>query len=89
MDIPNVDFTFVYLFLFLKIDPRIRTGSAVSDLLELPLLTTVPHMKLPSEKTPFFQHPRVIIATVAFMFAMYVVVFFVKHAMEATSGGGI
>lgn len=78
---------FVYLFLFLKIDPRIRTGSAVTDLLELPLLTTVPHMRLPSEKTPLFQQPRVIMATIAFMCLMYVVVFFVKYALEASSGG--
>jgi polysaccharide chain length determinant protein (PEP-CTERM system associated) len=78
---------FVYLILFLKVDPRIRTASAVTDLLELPLLATVPHMVSPTEKTPLFRRPLPVIATVALMCSLYIVVFFIKYAMEASSTG--
>jgi len=78
---------FIYLFVFLKVDPRIRTTSAVTDLLELPLLTTVPHMPSPSDKTPLFRRPGVIMTTVGAMCCLYVVVFFIKYALEASTGG--
>ena len=78
---------FVYLMVFLKLDPRIRTGSAVTDSLQLPLLTVVPHMASPTEKTPFFHRPGAIISTVGVMCALYVVVFFIKFNMEAAGGG--
>ncbi|ASJ74977.1 XrtA system polysaccharide chain length determinant [Granulosicoccus antarcticus] len=80
---------FLYLFVFLKMDPRIRTASAVTDLLQLPLLTTVPHMPSPNEKTPFFSRPAVIISTVIFVCLLYVLVFVIKYTMEASSGGAL
>jgi len=73
---------------FLKVDPRIRTASAVTDILELPLLTVVPHMPSPNEKTPFFHRPAAIMATVGVMCALYVVVFIVKYTLESAGGGG-
>jgi len=73
----------------LKVDPRIRTASAVTDVLELPLLTVVPHMASPNDKTPFFHRPAAIMATVGVMCALYVVVFLVKYNLEAAGGGGV
>ncbi len=80
---------FLYLFVFLKMDPRIRTASAVTDLLRLPLLTTVPHMPSPNEKVPFFSRPSVIVGTVVLVCLMYVAVFVVKYNMEASAGGAV
>ena len=77
---------FVLLVVFLKADPRIRTPSAVTDVLELPLLTVVPHMASPNEKTPIFQRPSAIIATVGLVCALYVVVFVIKMNLEAAGG---
>ena len=79
---------FVYLALFLKLDPRIRTGSSVTDLLELPLLTIVPHMTSPKEKVPYFRRPIAIFATIAGVCGLYVVVFLLKLAIEVATGGG-
>ena len=79
---------FVWLLTFLKLDPRIRTGSAVTDVLELPLLATVPHMKQGNEKRALFARPAAIVATVATVCAMYVVVFVVKHSLENVATGG-
>lgn len=78
---------FIYLFVFLKVDPRIRTASAVTDVLELPLLTVVPHMVSPNEKTPLFHRPGAIMLTVGVMCALYVVVFIIKYNLEAGGGG--
>ena len=80
---------FLYLFVFLKADPRIRTASAVTDVLELPLLTIVPHMAAPNEKTPLFHRPGAIITAVGVTCAMYVIVFFIKYNMEAAGGGAL
>jgi len=80
---------FAYLLAFLKLDPRIRTGSAVTDLLELPLLTIVPHMKAPKEKVPYFRRPIAIFITIAAVCAGYVVVFLIKLAIEAAGGGAL
>lgn len=80
---------FIYLFVFLKVDPRIRTASAVTDVLELPLLTIVPHMASPNEKTPFFHRPGAIITTVGAVCALYVVVFIIKFNLEAAGGGAL
>ena len=80
---------FLYLFVFLKVDPRIRTASSVTDVLELPLLTVVPHMSSPNEKTPFYSRPATIMATVACVCALYVVVFAVKYYMEANGVGNL
>lgn len=79
---------FVYLAVFLKLDPRIRTGSSVTDVLELPLLTIVPHMTSPKEKVPYFRKPIAILATVAAVCGLYVIVFFLKMAIEVAMGGG-
>ncbi len=79
---------FLYLFAFLKLDPRIRTGSAVTDVLELPLLTTIPHMDQRKDKVGFFGRPLVMVATVATVCALYVVVFIVKNQLEAASAVG-
>ncbi len=80
---------FIYLFVFLKVDPRIRTASAVTDVLELPLLTIVPHMASPNEKTPLFHRPGAIMTTVGAVCALYVVVFVIKFNMEAAGGGAL
>lgn len=79
---------FVYLIVFLKLDPRIRTGSAITDLLELPLLTVVPHMKSPKEAVPYFRRPVAIFTTIAVVCGMYVLVFLIKLAIEAATTGG-
>ncbi|MFK7993644.1 MAG: XrtA system polysaccharide chain length determinant [Granulosicoccus sp.] len=80
---------FIYLFVFLKVDPRIRTASAVTDVLELPLLTVVPHMASPHEKTPLFQRPSAIMVTVGVVCALYVVVFLIKYNMEVVGGASL
>ncbi len=80
---------FVYLIVFLKLDPRIRTGSSVTDLLELPLLTVVPHMRSPKESVPYFRRPSAILATVAVVCGMYVVVYLLKLAFEASNTGAV
>ncbi|MFK7862021.1 MAG: XrtA system polysaccharide chain length determinant [Granulosicoccus sp.] len=77
---------FIYLFVFLKVDPRIRTSSAVTDALQLPLLTVVPHMVSPNEKPPIFHRPGAILAAVGFTCALYVLVFLIKYNMEASGG---
>ena len=79
---------FVYLIAFLKLDPRIRTGSAITDLLELPLLTVVPHMRSPKEAVPYFRRPVAIFTTIAVVCGMYVLVFLIKLAIEAATTGG-
>ena len=79
---------FLWLFVFLKVDPRIRTGSTVTDVLELPLLTTIPHMHQPNEKRAFFHRPAAIAGTVGLVCALYVVVFIIKFTLEASSSGG-
>lgn len=79
---------FAYLAAFLKFDPRIRTASSVTDVLELPLLCTVPHLASPKAKTPCFQTPMAIFITIAAVCVMYVVVFLLKLAIEIATGGG-
>lgn len=78
---------FLYLFLFLKLDPRIRTASAITDVLELPLLTTVPHMKQPGEKAAFFQRPVAMLAVVAAVVLLYIVMFIIKMMIDPAAGG--
>jgi len=80
---------FVLLFLFIKLDPRIRTTSAVTDALQLPLLAVVPHMPQPGEKPAFFHRPVALIGTVAIVCMLYVVVFIIKFNLEAGAAGGI
>jgi len=78
---------FVYLFVFLKLDPRIRTASAVTDVLELPLLTTVPHMKQPGEKSSWFSRPAAILVVVAIIVALYIAMFILKMMLDPAAGG--
>ena len=80
---------FLWLLTFLKLDPRIRTGSAVTDVLELPLLATVPHMRQANEKRRFFGRPGAIVATVATVCALYVLVFIIKYSLENAGTGGV
>ena len=80
---------FLWLLTFLKLDPRIRTGSAVTDVLELPLLTTVPHLARGPEKRAFFGRAGTIVATVATVCVLYVVVFVVKHSLDNAGTGGL
>jgi len=79
----------VLIGLLIKLDPRIRTGSAVTDLLELPLLTIVPHMKSPKEKKPLFRKPVFIFATIAAVCGLYIVVYMLKLVFDAMGTGGI
>ncbi len=78
-----------YLVVFLKLDPRIRTQSAITDLLELPLLTTVPHMKQPSEKEGLLSKPSTVIGVVVLVVALYVMVAIAKYMMAISSQGAV
>jgi polysaccharide chain length determinant protein (PEP-CTERM system associated) len=78
---------FLYLFVFLKLDPRIRTASAVTYQLDLPLLTTVPHLPVPNEKPSMFSRPGTIATTVCLVCSLYVVVFVIKFTIESNAGG--
>jgi len=71
---------FVFLLTFLKLDPRIRTNSAITDDLELPLLTVVPHMKLPGEKESWIQKKSSILFVVLGVLLLYAVVGFIKYS---------
>ena len=79
---------FVYLAMFLKLDPRIRTGSSITEVLELPLLTIVPHMASPKHKVSFFRKPAAIFLTLAVVCALYVAVYLIKIAIDVATGGG-
>ena len=79
---------FLYLFVFLKLDPRIRTASSVTEVLELPLLTTVPHMRLVGEKPGLFSRPAVIFSVIAGVVGLYIVVALAKVTAAQTAGGG-
>lgn len=78
-----------YLVIFLKLDPRIRTQSAITDLLELPLLTTVPHMKQPDEKPSLFSRPATVIGVVVLVVALYIIVAIVKYMLAISSQGAV
>lgn len=78
-----------YLIAFLKLDPRIRTSSAVTDLLELPLLTTVPHMPQPNEKPSFFSRPISVVGVILLVVALYVLVAVIKYMMAMSSQGAL
>jgi len=79
----------VYLIVFLKLDPRIRTASAVTDLLELPLLTVVPHMPQPNEKPSLFSRPITVVGVVVLVVALYIIVAIAKYMMAISSQGAI
>jgi len=79
----------VYLIVFLKLDPRIRTSSAVTDLLELPLLTTVPHMPQPNDKPSLFSRPVTIVGVVVLVVALYIIVAIAKYMLAVSSQGAV
>jgi len=79
---------FFFLVVFLKLDPRIRTGSAITDVLELPLLSTIPHMAYRRQKARLFDRPATVVATVGAVCALYVVVFIIKYQLDNVSTGG-
>jgi len=79
----------MYLIVFLKLDPRIRTTSSVTDLLELPLLTTVPHMTQPNEKPSFFSRPLTVVGVVVLIVALYILVAIIKYTMAISSQGAV
>jgi len=81
---------FLYLFVFLKLDPRIRTTSAVTDVLELPLLSTVPHMERAKERKSWLGSTAGVVTVVASVFVIYVVVALIKFAAATNFiGGGV
>lgn len=82
-------FPIFYLVVFLKVDPRIRTTSSVTDLLELPLLTTVPHMAQPNEKPSFFSRPSTVVGVVILIVALYILVAVIKYMMAISSQGAV
>ncbi len=77
---------FAYLLLFLKLDPRIRTASAVTDQLQLPLLATVPHVPAPNERVKLSSRPWFIVSLITLICILYVLIYFVKSQMEAVGG---
>jgi len=79
-----------YLIVFLKLDPRIRTQSAVTELLELPLLATVPHMPRPRERKSWLSSNAGVATVVASVFLFYMVVALVKFGLSTNLiGGGV
>lgn len=71
---------FMYLFVFVKLDPRIRTASAVTDDLDLPLLTVVPHMSLPGEQRGWVHGKMAIFAVVVGVLVIYAITGFIKYS---------
>lgn len=81
---------FLYLFIFLKLDPRIRTTSSITEVLELPLLTTVPHMDRVRERKSWLGTTAGAVTVVASVFVIYVVVALIKFATATNLiGGGV
>ena len=69
---------FLYLFTFVKLDPRIRTPSGITEDLDLPLLTVVPHMSLPGEQRGWIHSKIAIFAVVAVVLVIYAAAAFFK-----------
>jgi len=69
---------FLYLIVFVKLDPRIRTASSIVNDLDLPLLTVVPHMSLPGEQRGWAHGKFAIFAVVAAVLAIYAITGFIK-----------
>ena len=81
---------FFYLVVFLKVDPRIRTQSSVTEVLELPLLATVPHMERARERKSWLGSTAGVVTVVASVFVVYVVVALIKFATATNLlGGGV
>ncbi len=70
---------FVFLVAFLKLDPRIRTSSAITEELELPLLTVVPHMNLPGEEEPWIRRRSSSIIIILGVLIIYAAVGAIKY----------
>ncbi len=81
---------FIYLLVFLKLDPRIRTQSSITEVLELPLLATVPHMDRARERKFWLNSTAGVVTVVASVFVVYVVVALIKFATATNLiGGGV
>ena len=71
---------FILLVAYLKLDPRIRTASSITDDLELPLLTVVPHMTLPGERSGWLQKRASVVWVVLAVLIIYAVVGVTKYS---------
>lgn len=71
---------FALLFLFLKLDPRIRTASAVVEDLDLPLLAVVPHMAMPGESGGVMSKSKTAILVVVAVLVIYALVGWIKFS---------
>ncbi len=69
---------FVLLAAFVKLDPRIRTSSSISEGLDLPLLTVVPHLTPPGAQRGWIHSKPAIFIVVAAVLAVYAVAGFIK-----------
>lgn len=78
---------FVALAVFLKLDPRIRTASAITDVLELPLLASVPHLQLPTERSGLFRRTGAIVAVIVAVVLLYCVAVYYKYNEVLSSQG--
>jgi len=58
-------------------------------LLELPLLTTVPHMPQPNEKPSLFSRPITVVGVVMFVVALYIIVAIAKYMLAISSQGAV
>lgn len=80
---------FFYLVVFLKLDPRIRTQSSITEVLELPLLATVPHMERAKQRKSWLGSTAGVVTVVASVFVVYVVVALIKFATATNLIGGV
>ncbi len=81
---------FIGLIVFLKLDPRIRTSSSISEVLELPLLTTVPHMDRVRDRKSWLSRTSGVVTVVASVFVIYIIVGVIKFATAiGVLGGGV
>ena len=69
---------FVLLAAFVKLDPRIRTSSSISEGLDLPLLTVVPHLAPPGAQRGWMHSKAAIFVVVAAVLVVYAVAGFIK-----------
>ncbi len=69
---------FMMLLAFIKLDPRIRTASSITEGLDLPLLSVVPHLNLPGAQRGWLHTKAAIVVVVAAVLAIYAVAGFIK-----------
>jgi len=80
---------FIYLAVFLKADSRIRTQSAITEVLELPLLATVPRLDRRRQRRSWLGSTAGVVIALAFVFVVYVVVAFIKFGTAINVIGGV